>query len=96
MLEKIKTLLSITDNSKDALLSILVEDATQYVKDYTHQDTLPIALESAVRDLVILNYNRQGTEGVTSESFSGVSQSYLDDLPKPLLKKLKSYRRLPR
>lgn len=96
MLEKIKILLGITDNTKDTLLNLLIEDATQYVKDYTHQEILPTGLDSAIRDIVVLNYNRRGTEGLQSESFSGVSQSYLDNLPKPLLKKLKNYRRLLR
>lgn len=96
MLEKLKILLDIKDNSKDIILNLLIEDATQEVLDYTHQATLPAGLESAVRDIVIINYNRRGTEGLISESFSGVSQSYLDDLPKPLQKKLRSYRRLPR
>lgn len=95
MLDKIKLYLGLTGNEKDALLSQLLEDATQYVKDYTHQETLPQALESSVRDIVIIQYNRIGTEGVVSESFSGVSCNYLDDLPKPIKRKLRSYRRLP-
>ena len=38
MLEKVKLLLGITDNSKDDLLTFLIEQAIEEVMAYTHLD----------------------------------------------------------
>lgn len=94
MLSKIKLLLGITDSSKDVLLEALIDKATQYIKDVTHRTTLTSSLECIAIDCVIYDYNRLGTAGLVSESYSGISYSYLADYPENILRQIRSQRKI--
>ncbi|MEG1415684.1 MAG: phage head-tail connector protein [Clostridium sp.] len=86
-------------NIDEGLVSDLIKDTIEEVKEYinfTDGDTMPLGCEGIVKDLVIIKYNKQGSEGLQSESYSGVSQSYLDDIPKDIKRRLNRYRKLPR
>lgn len=98
MLEKIKILLGIlsSDTSKDEILKIYIEDSTEEVKQYINSTEIPKVLEGLIRDIVIIKYNKRGSEGATSENVGGISRSYLDDIPKEIKRKLKRFRKLPR
>lgn len=74
-LEKIKLL---TGESDDALLSLLLEDAKDYVLDQTNRTWIPAKLKKLVRDIALLSYNRLGTEGESSRAEGGISISYFD------------------
>lgn len=93
MLEKIKTLLGITDSEKDDLLTVLLEQAIEEAIAYTHNENLMV-LESAIVKMVVYNYNRLGTEGVDSEGYSGVSFSYSTDYPESIQRVLRAHRRV--
>lgn len=80
----------------DALLKDLIEDCSQDLKDLLHMDILTEADDSILKELVLIRVNHNRVEGIVSESFSGVSTSYLDDLPKSLRRKINARRRLPR
>lgn len=75
MLERLKRRLGITATDKDALLSDLIEDATQVALNYTGRKVLPDALRSVVVELATGAYNLLGLEGVSSHSEGGVSDS---------------------
>ena len=49
MLEQVKLLLGITDNSKDDILSLLIEQATEEALIYTHQNSIDNLLTAIVR-----------------------------------------------
>lgn len=85
MLEKIKLLLGLKldDDSEDILLNLMLEDAISDVLIWTNRSELPVSLESAARQVVIIRYNKQGVEGESSHSEGGISRSF-DDLPKGL------------
>lgn len=93
MLENVKLLLGITNDSKDALLQLLIQQAEDEAKDFTHRDDV-CELQSTVEKMVVYNYNRLGTEGLNSESYSGMSYNYTSDYPEPILKMLKRYRKI--
>ena len=96
ILSSIKLRPGISVNS-DKLLKDLIEDSIQDVKDfinYSDEEELPCGYISIVKELVIIKCNRLGTEGLSSQSASGVSENYFDDIPKPLKKKLYRYRKL--
>lgn len=95
-LSRLKLKLAIEDNTQDNLLNILLEDAEQTLLDLTNQDTLPAQLESTQEDIAILSYNKIGNEGESSRGEGGISRSFEKDLPEPILKKIRKYRRLPR
>lgn len=93
MLDKIKTLLGITGEEKNDLLTLLIDQATEEALLFTHNNQLD-QLETAIIKMVIYNYNRLGTEGVDSESYSGVSFAYSADYPETILRLLKSKRKI--
>ena len=93
MLEKIKILLGINDSSKDELLTILLDQAIEEAENYTHNNCLT-GLESTICRMVVYNYNRMSTEGVNSESYSGVSYSYSADYPENIMRVLKAHRKI--
>ena len=78
----------------DVKLQAIVEDVTQEVLADTNQPELNAQLESAVISLSVVAVNRLGTEGLASEGYSGVSTSYLDDVPPRVASILNANRRL--
>ena len=78
----------------DVKLQAIVEDVTQEVLADTNQSKLNAQLESAVISLSVVAVNRLGTEGLASEGYSGVSTSYLDDVPPRVASILNANRRL--
>lgn len=94
MLENIKLLLDINDSSKDNKLAYLITIAERKILDYTNQPILLAQMESIVEELVIVRYNKLGSEGLQSESFSGVSQTFTTDIPQDIKNQLNMYRRL--
>lgn len=92
MLEQVKTLLGITDDSKDNILSLLIEQATEEALTYTHQNSIDNLLTAIVR-MVVYNYNRNGTEGVDTEGYSGVSFAYSSDYPDNIMRLLRAQRK---
>lgn len=94
ILAKVKLLLNITDESKDALLNELIDNAEEFIVNYTNNEEALEKLCGTEVAMVIYDYNRQGTEGLKSESYSGVSFSYLEGYPSDILAQLKKYRKV--
>lgn len=94
-LEKLKILLGErASNYSDEYLSLLLEESTQEAKGYCRRDDIPDPLGSAVVNMALVKLNRTGAEGVASQGFSGVSESYLDGYPEEIQSILRRYRKL--
>lgn len=93
MLEDIKLLLGITSTEKDKLIKLLINLATEDARTISNRDDVT-DMESIIIQMVVFNYNRLGTEGLDSESYSGVSYSYAADYPENILRALKRNRKL--
>lgn len=93
MLDKLKLILGIKDDTKDDLLTLLIEQAIEEALNYTHQDSID-NLSSTIISMVVYKYNRLGTEGLDSEGYSGVSFGYSTDYPESIMRTLKSQRKL--
>ena len=93
LLERLKARLDEVE-VPDIKLQAIVEDVTQEVLADTNQSKLNAQLESAVISLSVIAVNRLGTEGLASEGYSGVSTSYLDDVPPRVASILNANRRL--
>lgn len=78
----------------DGKLQAIIDDVTLEVLADTNQSKLNAQLESAVISLSVIAVNRIGTEGLASEGYSGVSTSYLDDVPPRVASILNANRRL--
>ena len=79
---------------QDEYLSLLLEESTQEAKGYCRRDDIPDPLGSAIVNMALVKLNRYGAEGVASQGFSGVSESYLDGYPEEIRSVLRRYRKL--
>ena len=77
LLNRIKTLLGITDN--DELIYEIVEITKSKILNYINQEELPKELEFVLIELSVSRFNKIGSEGFSSESTDGKSISYEDD-----------------
>ena len=93
LVERLKERLDENESSDDKLQAI-IDDVTLEVLADTNQSKLNAQLESAVISLSVIAVNRLGTEGLASEGYSGVSTSYLDDVPPRVASILNANRRL--
>lgn len=84
--------------SKD-LLNDLIEDSISDVRElinYNEDEQIPISLDTVVKELVSMKINRLGSEGISSESNSGISQTYNLEISPESKKKIRKIRRLRR
>jgi hypothetical protein len=81
MLEEIKILLgAAADNYTDAQLGLALKLAIAEVEDYCNRE-LDYSLELTALKIAVIKLNRINTEGLASQGFSGVSESYIDGYP---------------
>jgi hypothetical protein len=94
-LTKLKIMLGIDPDevnpTRDALLTLMLEDCAIDILTWTNRAELPVALESTQRQIVIIRYNMQGVEGQTAHSEGSISRSF-DELPKSIRNALNQYR----
>lgn len=94
MLEDIKTLLgAAAENYTDALISLCLKQAQQEVQSYCNRQ-LDFELETIAQRICIIKLNRINTEGLTSQSYSGISESYVDGYPADILAILNRKRKI--
>lgn len=86
--EKLKLL---TGESDKELLSLLLEEAEEFVLSYTNRTKIISGLQKSVRDLAVIALNRMGTEGESGRSEAGESYSF-NDAPKHVYDVLDRYR----
>lgn len=81
MIEELKILLGeAASNFTDAQIGLCVKLALAEVEGYCNRQ-VDTELELAVLMIAKIKLNRMNTEGVASQSFSGVSESYIDGYP---------------
>lgn len=95
-LEKLKTRLDIAidDTSQNVKLECILEDVEAGMLEATNRTALLPSMSSLQIELAIIAYNKQTSEGISSQSQGGVSISFIDGLPQDLQSRLISYRRL--
>lgn len=94
MIDEIKILLGdAASNYSDALIGLCAKQALAEVEAYCNR-TVDLELEMAAERIAIIKLNRIGTDGLTSQSFSGVSESYIDGYPADILAVLNRKRKI--
>ena len=94
MIEEIKLLLGDAEvNYSDTLINLCIKQATAEVEAYCNR-SIDIELEMAVEMIAIIKLNRINTEGLSAQSFSGVSESYIDGYPEHILAMLNRKRKI--
>lgn len=90
IIDNVKVLLGLTDDSKDDVLNILLNQAEQYALSYTHATTTA-GMDAVLERMIVFNYNRLGTEGLVSENYTGASYTYTDEYPTDIMAMLDSF-----
>lgn len=81
MIEEIKLLLGeAANNFSDSQISLAYKRALLEVEEYCKRDA-DAALEMIAEEIAVIKLNRINTEGLASQSFSGVSESYIEGYP---------------
>lgn len=94
MVEEIKILLgNASDNYTEAQINLCVKQATAEVTAYCNRE-LDTELEMVVEKIAIIKLNRLNSEGLASQSYSGVSESYIDGYPQEIMAVLNRKRKI--
>jgi hypothetical protein len=94
MIEEIKIMLGdAVGNYSDAQISLALKQAMLEVEEYCGR-SLDASLEMAAQRIAIIKLNRINTEGLNSQSYSGVSENYIDGYPDDILKLLNKKRKI--
>lgn len=93
MIEEIKIMLgSAAENFTEDAIGLAAQIALMEVEDFCNTDADAVMMLMAAK-IAVQNLLRTGTNGLTSQSFSGVSESYVDgwtdDVKSILMKKRK-------
>lgn len=81
MLEEIKLLLGdAAPNYSDAQIGLALKHALAEVECYCKRP-VDYELEIVAMNIAVIKLNRKNTEGLAGQSFSGVSENYIDGYP---------------
>lgn len=93
-MEDIKILLGdAAGNYTDAQIELCLKHATAEVKSYCNRD-LDNELEICAQKIAIIKLNRLNTEGLANQSYSGVSENYINGYPADILAVLNRKRKI--
>ncbi|HFE9852468.1 phage head-tail connector protein [Enterococcus sp. DIV1420a] len=90
--EQLERKLSITEEKDKRILTDDLNDCMAMVLDYCNRNVLVGNMANAVKELLIVKYNRAGTEGETARSEGGISQTFETGLPQAIKAQLNRYR----
>lgn len=94
MIDEIKILLGDAAASyTDAQISLALKMALAEVEEYCNREA-DAALELIAEKIAVIKLNRTNTEGLASQSYSGVSESYIDGYPAEILAVLNRKRKI--
>lgn len=94
MIEEIKILLGdAVDNFTEAQIGLCAKQALAEVEAYCGR-SLDYELKVIAQKIAIIKLNRLNTEGLSSQSASGVSESYIDGYPAEIMAVLRKKRKI--
>jgi hypothetical protein len=94
MIEEIKLLLGeASSNYTEAQIGLALKIAMAEVEAYCNR-TLDLELELMAEKIAVIKLNRMNTEGLASQAYSGVSESYIDGYPADILAVLNRKRKI--
>lgn len=94
MIEEIKILLGdAASNFTDSQIALCAKLALAEVEAYCRRP-VDLELELVVYEIAKIKLNRLNTEGLAAQSYSGVSESYIDGYPAEILAVLNRKRKI--
>lgn len=94
MVEEIKILLGdASENYTEAQINLCLKQAKAEVEAYCNRE-IDTELEMVVEKIAIIKLNRLNSEGLASQSYSGISESYIDGYPQEITAVLNRKRKI--
>ena len=94
MIENIKMMLgNSAENYTDAQIDYAYRRATNEIETYCRRQ-LDYELSMVAEEIAVIKLLRMSTEGLSNQSYSGVSEGYIDGYPDHIKKLLNSKRRI--
>ncbi|PET77591.1 hypothetical protein CN514_00930 [Bacillus sp. AFS001701] len=90
-ISEVKTLIGISDNSRDNELNIIINNAASLVREYLGLSTVPASLNWIVDEISITRFNRLHSEGISQEKIDTVTTTYSGNLLDPYKETLDKY-----
>lgn len=87
-----KTLLGITNTSEDEKLLALEKIVESKIKSYCRLDSVSSSMGVVKAQMILVDYNRLGTEHLTQQTISNISESYIDSYPVGIVEQLNSFK----
>lgn len=94
MIEEVKLLLGdAASNFTEAQIGLCLKQALAEIEGYCNR-SIDYELEIIAEKIAIIKLNRMNTEGLASQSYSGVSESYIDGYPADIMTVLNRKRKI--
>lgn len=84
-------LMALTDDNNDTVIGIIISRAEAIIQLHLGIDYVPSPLQSTLLEIALILYNRMGSEGLTAQSISSISNSFDQNLPQYILASLSAY-----
>lgn len=91
MIDDIQTL---TGSSNTSVLTLLINQCKMVATDYCNLEEYDDKLDEIVKVMVCERFNKLSADGISSQSYSGISESYTDDYSPMIYKSLRKHRKL--
>ena len=91
MIDDIQTLTN-CDNTQ--VLNLLINQCKSIATAYCNLEEYDDKLDEAVKVMVCERFNKLSAEGISSQSYSGISENYTDDFSPMIYKSLRKHRKL--
>ena len=95
-LDRLKVILEIPsdDKTKDPLLTLLLEQAKDYILSYCRTDIIDERMRSALIAMAAEDFGRSGGEGLSYRTVSGASEGYMGEYSPRIMACLRRFRRI--
>lgn len=90
----INDLQTLTNSSNTDILNLLINQCKLIATDYCNLDKYDEKLDEVVKVMVCERFNKLSADGISSQSYSGISESYTDDFSPMIYKSLRKHRKL--
>lgn len=94
MIDNIRLMLgNSASNYSDAQIDLMYKRAVLEIEAYCKRE-IDFELSMVAEEIAVIKLNRMGTEGLSNQSYSGVSEGYIDGYPKHLQQILNAKRKI--
>lgn len=92
--QNIKTLLGEANSYTDAQIDLCVSMVKEEIEAYCNRSIEDLGIDCCVIKMAIIKLERIGSDAVNSESYSGISQSFIDGYPADIIAILNRKRKI--